>query len=434
MWAILPQERSSTESFLNNKIAKLYDNHASIRKFLIEQTSFLPKHETATNRWRYYKAGETKAHTCPVCTGYVPAFDKTYCCHKCSTKVSTGAKRGPKLDLAAKASALRRQLLDSQPEYKLVKIGQNRSTFKHVCGTVFEATNSGIVSGSNTCPCLHKKLVLHTLATLKSWHRQQATGWIPIRFTSGDKEALLEGVSCGHRVKLRKFYDRRCPKCYPNIFASNVVTHKEYVSWVKKNRPKFEVLGHYENCRTKLEYRHLTCGQSFKYLPGSVARTLFRCPACAPRSCGAYVKFRHRGVEIDVRGKENIALSWILKNTNITLGEIAVDSEGTVPKIRYEDSTQLRYYKPDFYIQSRNLIVEVKDCNSIGFGNPFFYLTGKQLWDTNCTKAKACLEQGYKFNMLVFNRDNERTVLPKGWYNYSHARILKWVKQNKITV
>lgn len=74
-----------------------------------------------------------------------------------------------------------------------------------------------------------------------------------------------------------------------------------------------------------------------------------------------------------MRGKENIALQWILKNTSITLDDIAVDSEGTVPKITYTqlDGTRKRRYKPDFFVRTRNLIVEVKDCRTFGLGKVF---------------------------------------------------------------
>lgn len=98
---LVPSTSGSTESFLN-KISRLYAEHQSIRKFLNAETAFLPKSETAANMWRYYKAGEIKAHVCPVCQGYVADFFKTYCCHDCSTKApNTGAKRGPKVDLVA---------------------------------------------------------------------------------------------------------------------------------------------------------------------------------------------------------------------------------------------------------------------------------------------------------------------------------------------
>ncbi len=429
---LVPKTSKSLESFLNNRVSKLYAEHAEIRNFLIAETSFLPKDETAANRWRYYKAGETKPHVCPTCGKYVPVFDKTYCCLTCANR-APGAKRGPKVDLSAKEAALRRDIKRIDPTYSVVEYGKVRSKFRHSCGNEFWLGNRALLNGTGSCQCLHKKLAEHTLKSLTEWHAQRVTGFTPRRLLGAD--ALLQCNKCRHTFETRKFYDRRCPKCFPNIFASNVVTQEDYRAWLAKNRKSLSLVGTYVNVRTAVLYRHTKCGLTFKAKPGSVARRNFKCPACAPKTCASYRTFKRHGIEMRVRGKENIALDWILRNTTIKLSAISVDSEGTVPRIRFRPSglRSTKEYKPDFYVASRNLIIEVKDGNTLGVAKRnFFYQTGKQLWSANCAKAKSCIEQGYKFQMLLFDRNNARIALPKHWYNMSHLEIVKWSKTHGV--
>ena len=120
-------------------------------------------------------------------------------------------------------------------------------------------------------------------------------------------------------------------------------------------------------------------------------------------------------------------MNWMLENTSIKITDIEVDSDGTVPRIPYRAKARTQTYKPDFFIRKRNLIVEAKDYLTLGLGKAFFYVEGDQLWKTNCAKAQACLDKGYKFRMLAFDRNNERIKLPKGWHLMPREKILKYV-------
>lgn len=411
--------------FMRCKHTKLYKSEPEYRAFVDKHTKFLPKSAPEILRWYYIRDGVTKPKLCPVCRSViVSGYDDKYCSHGCSTTVSTGAKRGPKVDLGAKEKSLRKSL-DSQ--YKLVSYGRHRSVFKHRCGTVFELGNRALLNGTGGCPCQHKKLTKHTIATLVAWHAERSTGYRPVKLHGADATFVGE---CGHRFRARKFYDRRCPKCFPgdSIFATTSLTHDEYTAKLAKRRPELTLIGRYVDGSTRVRYRHEKCGHTFVKTPNEVQRKLFRCPACSPKTCGSYRVLKVGRRVIRVRGKENIALDWITKNTNITLNDIEVDSDGTVPSIRFRALKRTQGYRPDFYVRERNLLIEVKDGRTLGLGTVFFYKTGAELWATNCAKAKACLEQGYKFQMLLFNRSNDRVALPKNWFNLTHAQILKWAK------
>jgi hypothetical protein len=343
------------------------------------------------------------------------------------TKLLTRIKPGPKVNLAEKAKHVQSLIPEG---YRILLCGQYISTFKHSCGKVLEAKNYSVQSGRTKCPCQHKKLMLHTVQTLQAWHDDRCTGFKVLSL--GGTEARLKCLKCKSEIVKRRFYDRRCPKCFTNIFASNTVTQKDYVKWVAENRPGFEVKSRYVNVRTKLEYLHLDCGRKFEAFPDGVARNTFRCPACAPKHRSSYLEFERNGILLSVRGKEAVALDWILDNTSYTLDDIVVDSEGLVPRVTYSGVGHSQTYRPDFYIKRSNLIVEVKDCTTLGLKNTFFYKTPQQLWKANCAKAKACVDRGYRFKLMLFDRNNKLIKLPSDWYLQSRTTILKLVKSKGV--
>ena len=413
--------------YMRRKVYGLYAKFPEFKCFLEQTTSFLPKDTSATRRWLHVLDGRTKEKTCLVCSSTLKDYNDKYCCHKCSTLApSSGAKRGPKVDLDVKAKELAAALPKGYTLLEYRKGKGTKSKFKHSCGKVFEIGNRPIVDGSGSCPCQHRKLVLHTLETLNEWHQTHATGFTALKING--KQARLQH-SCGYKFVQRKFYNRHCPKCDPNPYATQRWDPEDYAKFIKQRQPKFQQLTEFVDQRTKMKFKHLVCGAEFEASSASMARPIFRCPACSPKTCGSYRTFKVGKRVLKVRGKENIALDWILKNTSIKLSEIQLYADLTIPTISYRqlDETRTRGYYPDFYVESRNLMIEVKDTRTFGVKHVFFYNTAKELFDLNCLKAKACIAQGYKFKMLLFNIRNERIKLPEDWYLYSHKRIVSWL-------
>lgn len=402
---------------------------SGLRHLSINTPKQLPKDLIPLQRWFYYISGDDP-HLCPNCGKFVPDFYDRFCCHKCSTLFSdpTRKKTGPKVDLAAKEKKYRIDLRTNQPDYKLIKYNVNHSTFKHSCGRIFDAPPYGLLTNRVKCTCLHKKLLVHTIETLTDWHIERNTGYTPIKIVG--KNAKFASI-CGHRFTARKYYIRRCPKCYNGkaIFATRKFSRDTYISWLKEHKPEFTLIGKYKDHRTKTKYLH-TCGAEFIVTPGAVTRKGFRCPACSPKTCGTAREYRINGRSFKLRGKEAVAVQWMLDNTTIKVEDIAFDIDKTVPRFRYKEINGKRTqgYHPDFYIAKRNLIVEVKDMTSSGLRNhQFFYVQPDILWQTLCLKAKAVIDAGYKFRVLVFNSSNTRVKLPKDWHTYSHKKILKWL-------
>jgi hypothetical protein len=414
--------------FMRCKSYRLYAKYPEFKAFLDKHTSFLPDTHP-TQRWLHFLHGYTKPHTCPVCGSYIKDFKDTYCSHKCSTLApKTGKKTGPKVDVEAKKRALIKDLKSKRPDYRLVEYRYRQPcVFKHTCGNVFEMHPRALLERRGSCICEHKKLAKHDKTTLQHWHDSRKTGYKVLACLG--KQSKLQCSKCNHKFVARKFYNRHCPKCNPNPYATQRWDPEEYAKFIKQRQPKFKQLTAFVNQHTKIRFKHLDCGTEFETTSSAIARQSFRCPACSPKTCSSYRKFIRNGIELNVRGKEAIALDWILKHTRYTLEYIRVDSEGCVPRVTYKPKAgHSQSYYPDFYIERANLIVEVKDCNSLGLHNQFFYRTSEQLWSTNCAKAKAVIKAGYKFKMLLFDRNNKRIKLPEDWYLQSRAKILKLVK------
>lgn len=92
---------------------------------------------------------------------------------------------------------------------------------------------------------------------------------------------------------------------------------------------------------------------------------------------------------IKIQGYEHHALNNLLNIYDET--DICVDRICR-PSINYIFDNENRKYKPDFYIKSRNLIIEVKST-----------FTYKKELEKNIAKRSASIEAGYGFQFMVFD-------------------------------
>jgi Zn ribbon nucleic-acid-binding protein len=87
--------------------------------------------------------------------------------------------------------------------------------------------------------------------------------------------------SCGHEWGIRPndfLRGRRCPKCAGNLKKSQVSFLKEVCMAVGE---EYIVQGTYAGAHLKIEFNHLTCGDSFKMSPNSFLLQGHRCPKCS---------------------------------------------------------------------------------------------------------------------------------------------------------
>ncbi len=94
---------------------------------------------------------------------------------------------------------------------------------------------------------------------------------------------------------------------------------------------------------------------------------------------------------VQVRGYEPKALA-LLESKGYTENNLTVDSK-EMPKIWYEQNGRHRYH-PDIYIPSAKLILEVKST-----------FTYNRELEKNLLKRQACLDAGYNFKFMIFDKD-----------------------------
>jgi hypothetical protein len=140
---------------------------------------------------------------------------------------------------------------------------------------------------------------------------------------------------------------------------------------------------------------------------------------------GKKKEMKLNGIYVTVQGYEPQAIRWILKNTNIEQHEINMK-----PKVfKYFDSVRKveRDYVPDFSIDSKNIIVEVKSILTIGAKKNTVFS-----FDNIKDKAKAVIQEGYRFNLMLMGGDGCRIKLPKDWITLSCIGLRKYLKQQGI--
>jgi len=96
------------------------------------------------------------------------------------------------------------------------------------------------------------------------------------------------------------------------------------------------------------------------------------------------------GKEIKLQGFEPEALEILLKQYD---KNDIITSISKIPKIKYKLNDKIHVYFPDFYIKSKNKIIEVKSI--------YTFLKDKE---KNLKKKEACLANNFDFEFMIFDR------------------------------
>jgi len=110
----------------------------------------------------------------------------------------------------------------------------------------------------------------------------------------------------------------------------------------------------------------------------------FKCPSGAIRK---------------IQGYEHFALDYLFTHASYDELDIITD-RGTIPRISYVLNETTHYYYPDIFIQSENKLIEVKSD-----------WTYKKSKDVNHLKGNAAVASGYLFEIWIFSRTGERTII-----------------------
>lgn len=255
------------------------------------------------------------------------------------------------------------------------------------CNVVSERTLSWIRSPYG-CPCTRvAKIIASSIETKEryseKWNLETRKLRIVSKFKGYHHKVKVLCLSCNHKWRASATNLRRagCPKCAPALskkrhLAKYGVEHpsqrEETKSKIRKTMKDRYGVSHALQSRRILN----------KMLDSSYLTK--------PYMLGTNV--------VNVQGYEHYALDWILGNTRIPPSDILCGGDLRIPTVDYIGKNKKpRKYLPDFYIPSKNLIVEVK--------SEYTYLRGLEI---NLMKKEACKRLGYRFIFMVMGRKGER--------------------------
>lgn len=165
-------------------------------------------------------------------------------------------------------------------------------------------------------------------------------------------------------------------------------------------------------------------GFEFCKSPKSVLCSVHGCLECARRESGyAYTELRSCGRDFRVQGYEPHFIRYLARKDKASVKELAYGKD--VPRFSYRDKSPNtgkmtdRTYRPDFYVPSKNLVVEVKST---------YTAAGRKEWLTNLKrKRQSVLDAGYRFLLVVFDDEGNRLEVAKDWHmrSLSKATIAK---------
>lgn len=126
---------------------------------------------------------------------------------------------------------------------------------------------------------------------------------------------------------------------------------------------------------------------------------------------------------VRLQGYEKQALDFLFRNGFVRKNEIYVHSDLKVPAIKYRHKGKDKVYHPDFYIESKNIIIEVKSIYTLA--------TSKHNWNVNKAKFCAATEQGFRFFVMVMHK-HKKVPMPKDWMDMSYREIKNYMTYRNV--
>ena len=325
--------------------------------------------------------------------------------------------------------------------YKLVseyKGNQEKITVRHHCGikSTFKAIN--ILVGIAKCPCQHKK---NNFRTLES-HNLEVKKWWGSEYKCIEYNGAGSGKSLNiyyHSVCKKTFQKtlpqlkatKYCPHCFgKNVEKVNAFSKDEVQTKLNKvfNCNEYLIVDKdYISTKVMTTVKH-KCGHVYKVKLQSLLVNVNMCPKCHTKGMGRVKTIKINNKEFKLQGFEELSLKYLIKKHktyNINTG-----CSNKIPRFDYTINNKRCRYTPDFYIKSKNLIVETKSIVTLGLGNKEFYIFDEYTFDRNKAKARAVIKKGFRFELHLWDR-GKLISLPKDWFNLSKEQVLKIVSSSR---
>ena len=227
---------------------------------------------------------------------------------------------------------------------KYIKTNKPVEIKHNICNTVHKYRPNNFYHGSRCSYCRIKNQTKTNEWFLSKLKKSKGKDFVPLtEYKSSREKIKMKHTVCGYiwDVTPDNLLRRKsgCPKCNKNARLNTDEYKKVFKSIVGE---EYEVIGTYKNARTKIKYRHKTCGTEWETVPYSIKQGS-RCPYCKSSKGERYI--------ISVLNKNNINF----------------ETEKTFDKCKYKNL--LRF---DFYLEEFNLCIEydgIQHFEPTDFGN-----------------------------------------------------------------
>jgi len=191
-----------------------------------------------------------------------------------------------------------------------------------------------------------------------------------------------------------------------------------------------KVLEEYKTNQTSVLHVCTICETRWNTTPSMMLAWSGGCRNC--RKGNSHKTVEVKGKIFRIQGFERKALKLLLEIERLSPKKIHEYSSGNVPFISYTYKGKACHYRPDFYIKSQNLLVEVKSPSTLGLDNrPLYESTGRGRFRKNKAKWKAALDQGYSCRLILLGGSNGRHYyeLPVDWFEMNLNQFRAWYKR-----
>lgn len=205
------------------------------------------------------------------------------------------------------------------------------------------------------------------------------------------------------------------PEVYSKIVNTNLIKYGGHPNRNKKVRKKYK-----KTCMSKYGVDHVSKTEAYKlkFRETNLKRYGTTHYMKNPEQYEKFSKsirsnFKHtiNGKTYIVRGYEHFALDYLSKRVN--LKHIVNKVSKGLPTFIYKKDK--RYY-PDFYNKKKNEVIEVKSDYTAG-------LYHKNLFKILRSKAKSVVKRGYKFKVLVFDKQGTLILKLKDIHRLSYSKF-----------
>lgn len=243
----------------------------------------------------------------------------------------------------------------------------------------------------------------------------------PIETYVGALKSIMHRCPVGHEFKALPANIMQGMGCKECANRERSISHEDYCADVfavhgASIRPEEQ----YVNFRTRINHKCFK-GHTWKGLPNSVLYG-HGCPQCNLRH-GVYRRktvVLHNRIYDTLQGGEDVALRYLVLDLRWKHPDL------NVPLINYNLEGKQHKYRPDFFYSGTNTIVEVKSPGTMGLTNSKVFAVDS--WEKLKAKRQACIEQGYKFKLLVVDRRGRSTRIiktPRRWFDMSKSDLAK---------